>query len=92
MEHDFEKTIKEKIIATEASPVAWEKELVWSRIGPGRTGGSGNYIFYYAAASIVLAAALLFYSIEFTKRKQLDLQLQSVELAIEFHKKNVPPK
>lgn len=86
MEHEFEKTIREKVGRAEQLPVSWNKEWVRSSIGlaPARK----TFVFYYAAASLLLAAALFFYGKEQTRQKQLDVQLRSIELSIEQTKSN----
>ena len=82
MEHEFEK-IRNKVLEAEQSPVAWEKELVWSKI---RQPERKNFAFYYAAASLLIASALFFYGYEITKQKEIELQLKVIELSIEKNK------
>lgn len=86
MEHEFEKTIREKVEQAEQLPVSWNKEWVRSSIGlaPARK----TFVFYYAAASLLLATALFFYGTEQTRQKQLDVKLRSIELFIEQTKSN----
>jgi hypothetical protein len=84
MEHEFEKTVREKVTGLEQNPLKWEKDLVWSKID--HPSSRKPFVFYYAAASIVLAGALIFFTIGLNNRKQLDLQLQAIELSIEQSK------
>jgi hypothetical protein len=81
MEHDEEK-IREKIQLADATPVAWNKELVWQAIGKPPAAKSRTLFIYYAAASVLLAIALIIYSFERTQQQQLDVQLAQLELAI----------
>ncbi len=83
MEHNAEKIIQQKIKAVEQIPVNWNKERVWSSINKARPARSYGYVFYYAAASVLLAGALIFYSIQVTRREELDKQISLLELAIE---------
>ncbi len=84
MEHEFEKTIREKVAQAELAPATWDREWVRSRIGfPSKR---KKYALYYAAASILLASALFFFGIEQTRIKQLEVQLRSIELSIEENK------
>ncbi|CAN5440168.1 hypothetical protein BH10BAC4_BH10BAC4_26750 [soil metagenome] len=84
MEHEFEKTIREKINTVEQNPLKWEKDLVWSKID--HPSSRTPVVFYYAAASIVLAGALIFFTIGLNNRKSVDLQLRAIELSIEKNK------
>ncbi len=82
MEHEFEK-LRGKVAEAEQNLVAWEKELVWSKIKqPERK----TFVFYYAAASLLIASALFFYAYESTKQKEIELQLKAIELSIEKNK------
>lgn len=82
MEHEFDK-IRNKVLEAEQNPVAWEKELVWSKI---RQPERKHFVFYYAAASLLIASAIFFYAYESTKQKEIDLQLKAIELSIEKNK------
>ncbi len=81
MEHEFERIIRDKVNLAEKTLVPWEKEWVRSKIG--LTPVRKSFVFYYAAASLLLATTIFFYGIEMTHRKELDLQLKSIDLAIE---------
>jgi len=83
MEHEFE-TIRSKVKAAEQNTVAWEKELIWSKLNQERSGKP--FVFYYAAASFLLASAIFFYAFETTKQKHIDLALKAIELSIEENK------
>lgn len=80
MEH--EQRIREKILMAEQSLYMWNKEFVWSAI-PHTKESRRPKAVYYAAASVALAAAIVFYSLGTTHRQTLQVQLSSIELAIE---------
>jgi hypothetical protein len=84
MEHNFEKTIREKINSVEQQSVHWEKDMVWSKIERGDSRKS--IVHYYAAASVILAGALIFFTIGLNHRNEINFRLRSIELSIEQSK------
>lgn len=83
MEHEDDLRIREKVYAYEQTPVALDKDRLWSGlILPGGARQPKRIAVYYAAASLVLAATAIFYSLEVTHRKALELRLAEIELLL----------
>lgn len=82
MEHDDEMNIREKINSLDSTPIAWDKDLVWSSIQFHGTRPSQRIFVYYAAASLILATAIVFYSVERTTQETLRVRLGEIDLAL----------
>ncbi len=83
MEHEDDLRIREKVRAYEQAPGALDRDRLWSRIALTTSARPTKHIaVYYAAASLVLAAAAIFYSLEATHRKSLELRLAEIELLL----------
>lgn len=82
MEHSAEEIIRAKILDTEQSTVAWNKEWVWSRIEtpPQRK----KIVVWYAAAAILIGLfSGTMYWVSKSQENTLMVQLDKLELGIE---------
>lgn len=87
MEHEDDLRIREKVRAHEQTPGALDKDRLWSGLAlPGSARPAKRIAVYYAAASLILAAAVIFYSLELTHRKALELRLAEIELSLKQEK------
>lgn len=83
MEHEDDLSIREKVRAHEQTPGALDKDRLWSGLAlQGSARSAKRPAVYYTAASLILAAAVIFYSLELTHRKELELRLSEIELSL----------
>lgn len=83
MERKDDAMIRRKVLGLESEPVVLDRERLWRSISFPASRREPRSLIYYAAASVALAWAFVFILQELSRRDQLQVRLNELELSIQ---------